>query len=123
MIATNELRSLKCNKRAILEPLVVLIAPFAPHVAEELWHRLGHNDSVCAAQWPALDEAHLAKDTVVYPVQINGKLRGNVEVPAGTPAPEVEQVVLAQEFVQRNLGGGAVKKIIVVPGRIVNIVA
>lgn len=123
MIATNELRSLKSNKRAILEPLVVLIAPFAPHVAEELWHRLGHSDSVCAAQWPALDEAHLVKDTVVYPVQINGKLRGNVEVPAGTPAPEVEQLVLAQEFVLRNLGGGAVKKIIVVPGRIVNIVA
>lgn len=123
MIATNELRALKCSKHAVLEPLVVLIAPFAPHLAEEFWHRLGHTTTVCAAAWPALNAEYLKTDTVNYPVQINGKLRGNIEVAAGLPADEIEKLVLAQEFVQRNLDGGAVKKFIVVPGRIVNIVA
>lgn len=123
MIATNELRALKSAKRAVLEPLVILVAPFAPHAAEELWHRLGHSTTVCDAPWPALNEEYLKTDTITYPVQINGKHRGNVEVAAGMAADEIERLVLAQEFVQRNLGGGAVKKFIVVPGRIVNIVA
>lgn len=123
MILTNELRTLKCHKRAVLEPAVIMLAPFAPHLAEELWHRMGYGTTVCDATWPALDEAHLVTDTVVYPVQINGKHRGNIEVPASATPAEVETLALQQEFVRRNLDGAAVKKCIVVPGRIVNIVA
>ncbi len=122
MILTNALRDLKCHKRAILEPAVVLLAPFAPHLAEELWHEFGHVTTVCDAQWPALNEQFLEKDSIVYPVQINGKHRGNIEVAVGTPNAEVEKMVLEQEFVQRNLNGAAIKKFIVVPGKIVNIV-
>ena len=122
MILTNELRALKCNKRAILEQAVVLIAPFAPHIAEELWRGFGYTTTVCDATWPQLNAAYLETDSIVYPVQINGKHRGNVEVPVGTSNADIEQMVLAQEFVQRNLAGAAVKKLIVVPGKIVNIV-
>ncbi len=122
MILTNALRELKCTKRAILEPAAVLLAPFAPHLAEELWHELGHTTTVCDAQWPVFDASYLATDSVVYPVQINGKLRGNIEIPVGMPNAEIEQLVMSQEFVQRNLVGLTVKKFIVVPNRIVNIV-
>lgn len=122
MILTNELRAQKCNKRAILEPAVILIAPLAPHIAEELWHALGHETTVCDASWPQLNETWLQKDTVIYPVQINGKHRGNVEVAKSLSNAEVEKIVLEQEFVQRNIAGTAVKKFIVVPGKIVNIV-
>ncbi len=123
MIMTNELRSLKCNKRAILEPAVVLMAPFAPHVAEELWRRLGHESSVCSAAWPELNPEYLKSDTVTLAVQINGKLRGTLEVAVGLPNPEVEALVLAQEFVQRNVQGLTIRKMVVVPNKIVNIVA
>jgi leucyl-tRNA synthetase len=122
MILTNELRSLKCRKRAILEPALVLLAPFAPHIAEELWQQLGHSSSVCTAQWPKWEEAFLQTDNIVYPVQINGKHRGNIEVPTSMDKTEIEAFTLAQEFVQRNIAGGTIKKIVVVPGRIVNIV-
>lgn len=122
MIATNDLRKLNCSKRAVLEPLVVLIAPFAPHISEELWHRLGHETSVCTADFPIFNEEFLKTDSIVYPVQINGKHRGNIEVAVGMPNAEIEKLVLEQEFVVRNLAGSAVKKFIVVPGRIVNIV-
>jgi leucyl-tRNA synthetase len=122
MICTNELRRLECNKTAILEPLVILLAPFAPHVAEELWHRLGHDTSVCDATYPVFNEEYLKTDAFSYPVQINGKMRGNVEIATGTPNDEIQAIVLEQAFVQRNLDGAAVKKFIVVPGRIINIV-
>lgn len=123
MILTNELRALKCHKRAVLEPAVVMLAPFAPHLAEELWHRLGHETTVCDAPWPALNEDFLKTDTIVYPVQINGKHRGNIEIAASATPAEVEALAMQQEFVRRNLDGAAVKKCIVIPGRIVNIVA
>ncbi|MEO6039692.1 MAG: class I tRNA ligase family protein, partial [Saprospiraceae bacterium] len=123
MTCTNELRSLNCSKRAVLEPLVVLLAPFAPHVAEELWHQLGHTTTVCDATWPVFEEAYLQQLTINYPVQINGKMRGTLEVAVGMPAAEIEEKVLEQEFVKRTLQGAAVKKFIVVPGRIINIVA
>ncbi|MEO6758686.1 MAG: class I tRNA ligase family protein, partial [Saprospiraceae bacterium] len=123
MTCTNELRSLNCSKRAVLEPLVILLAPFGPHVAEELWHQLGHTGTVCDAPWPAFDESYLQLSTIQYPVQINGKMRGTTEVPADMPAAEIEKQVLALEFVTRTLAGAAVKKFIVVPGRIINIVA
>jgi leucyl-tRNA synthetase len=123
MILSNELRGLKSNKRAILEPTVILMAPFAPHVAEELWRRLGHESSVCSAAWPELNPEYLKSDTVTLAVQINGKLRGTLEVPLGLPNPEVEALVLQQEFVQRNVQGLTIRKVVVVPNRIVNIVA
>ena len=122
MILANELRSLKCNKRAVLEPAIVMLAPFAPHIAEELWHLLGHDSSVCDAQWPAFDPAHLQTDTKTYPVQINGKMRGEVELPADAGKEDAEQIVLELDFVKRNMDGKSLRKFIFVPGRIVNLV-
>ena len=122
MTCTNELRSLNCSKRVILEPLVVLLAPFAPHVSEELWHRLGHAETVCDAAWPQLEEAHLQTNTVNYPVQINGKMRGTLEVAVDMSHADIQARVMAQDFVLRTLQGAEVKKFIVVPGRIINIV-
>jgi leucyl-tRNA synthetase len=119
---TNELRALKCHKRAILEPAVILIAPFAPHLAEELWRQFGYSGTVCDAEWPSYQEAYLQREVVVLPVQINGKHRGNIEVAVGMEASALEQLVMEQEFVQRNLGGAAVKKFIFVQNRIINIV-
>jgi len=122
MIATNDLRSLKCAKRAVLEPLVILIAPFGPHIAEELWHRLGHSTSVCDAAWPIHDEDNLKTDTVNYPIQINGKLRANIELPAGITADEAEKAALELELVQKWLEGNTPKKVVFVPGRMINVV-
>jgi leucyl-tRNA synthetase len=122
MIMTNELRALKCHKRAILEPAVVLIAPFAPHLAEELWRHFGHSETVCDAVWPICQEEYLQRAVVVLPVQINGKHRGNIEVAVGLEGAELEKLVMEQEFVQRNLGGASVKKFIFVQNRIINIV-
>lgn len=122
MIATNDLRSLKCNKRAILEPLVTLIAPFGPHIAEELWRRLGHTSTVFNANWPIHDEENLKTDTVNYPIQINGKLRANIELPAGISAQDAESAALALELVQKWLEGNPPKKVVFVPGRMINLV-
>jgi leucyl-tRNA synthetase len=123
MILVNELRTLQCNKRAILEPVLVMLAPFAPHISEELWHQLGHETTVCDASWPELNEEYLKSDTKTYPVQINGKHRGNIDVPADADKDAVEKLVMELEFVQRNIEGLTIRKFIVVPGRIVNIVA
>ena len=122
MIAQNELQ--KCSKRAILEPLSVLLAPYAPHLAEEIYHRCNSmtSDSVCDANWPELNEAYLVEDTQRYPVQFNGKVRFTIEVPKDMPREEVEKTVLANPDTARYLQGNQPKKIIVVPGRIVNIV-
>jgi leucyl-tRNA synthetase len=123
MIVTNELRRLNCNKRSVLEQLVVLIAPFAPHIAEELWHEMGHETSVCDATYPVFNPEYLKTDSFSYPVQINGKMRGNVDIATGATNEEIQALVMEQAFVQKNLDGTAVKKFIVVPGRIINIVA
>ncbi len=123
MILTNELRGLKCHKRAVLEPAVVLIAPFAPHLAEELWHQLGHESTVCDAHWPRWEERYLTSEHITYAVQVNGKLRGNITVEASASPAEIEALVLSQEFVRRFVGEKAVRRVIVVPGRIVNVVA
>ena len=122
MIAQNELSALKCNKRAILEPIAVLLAPYAPHIAEEAWHRCGNESFVVNAEWPVCNEAYLVEDTQKYPVQFNGKVRFTFECPKDTPKEEVEKLVLAHEDTVKCLAGNAIKKIIVVPGRIVNIV-
>ena len=122
MIAQNELSALKCNKRAILEPIAVLLAPYAPHIAEEAWHRCGNESFVVNAEWPVCNEAYLVEDSQKYPVQFNGKVRFTFECPKDTPKDEVEKLVLAHEDTAKYLAGNAIKKIIVVPGRIVNIV-
>ncbi|WKZ65460.1 MAG: class I tRNA ligase family protein [Flavobacteriales bacterium] len=122
MIAVNELGSLKCNKRAVLEPLVIALAPFAPHIAEELWEKLGHATSVTTAPWPQWSAEHLVEDSFSYPISFNGKTRLQLEFPIALDAKAVEAAVLANPEVQARLEGKAPKKVIVVPRRIVNIV-
>ncbi len=122
MIATNDLRSLKCSKRAVLEPLVTLLAPFGPHIAEELWQMLGHTTTVCDSAWPTLNEAFLKTDTKEYPVQINGKLRATIELPTDISAADAEAAALGLEQIQKWLEGKAPKKVVFVPGRMINVV-
>ena len=122
MICINELTTMKCRAREVYEPLVVLLAPFAPHIAEELWHVLGHDTTVCDAQWPTWNEDYLKESTVKYVVSFNGKPRFNIEVPAGTDKDEVERIALADAGAERWLDGKQPKKVIVVPNKIVNIV-
>ena len=122
MICVNELNSAKCNKRAILEPLVVLLAPFAPHVAEELYHVLGNDTTVCDAAYPKHDEKYLAENTVKYPISFNGKVRFTLELAADLSPKQVEEIALANEQTAKYLDGKSIKKVIVVPKKIVNIV-
>lgn len=122
MIAVNELGSLKCSKRTVLEPLVIALAPFAPHIAEELWEKLGHTDSVTGAKWPQWSAEHLVEDSFSYPISFNGKTRLQLEFPIALDAKSVEAAVLANPEVQQRLEGKPPKKVIVVPKRIVNIV-
>ncbi|EIM74491.1 leucyl-tRNA ligase [Nitritalea halalkaliphila LW7] len=118
----NELTALKCNKRAILTPLTLTIAPYAPHIAEELWALLGHTGSIQEARFPAYDEQFLQEDAHEYPVSFNGKMRVKLSLSLGLTKAEIEEAVLADEAVQRILEGKAPKKVIVVPGKIVNLV-
>lgn len=122
MICVNELTDLKCQSKAILEPLLVLLAPFAPHMAEELWQRIGHTTTICDAQWPAFDARHLVESSVTYPVSFNGKTRFKLELAANLNVAEVEKAALENEQTQKWTEGKQVKKIIVVPGKIINIV-
>ena len=122
MICVNELNSAKCNKRAILEPLVVLLAPFAPHIAEELYHVLGNESTVCDAAFPKHDEKYLAENTVKYPISFNGKVRFTLELAADLNPKQVEEIALADEQTAKYLDGKSIKKVIVVPKKIVNIV-
>ena len=122
MIAQNELQALKCNKVAILKTFAILLAPYAPHIAEEAWHLCGETGSVCHAEWPECNEAYLVEATQKYPVQFNGKVRFTIEVAKDTPREEVEKIVMSHELTAKQLNGAAPKKVIVVPGRIVNIV-
>ena len=122
MIAVNELTAAKCSKRAVLEVISVLLAPFAPHIAEETWHRCGHDTTVCDAEWPKCDESLLVESTVNYPVQFNGKVKFTLSLDKSLSKEDVEKAVLADEQTQKQLAGNAPKRVIVVPGKIVNIV-
>ena len=122
MICVNELATLKCTKRDILEPLLILLAPFAPHITEELWHTLGHTNSICDATFPLCNEAYLVETSVKYPISFNGKVRFTIELPADMSKEEVEKTALANEQTTKFLEGKQPKKVIVVPGKIVNIV-
>ena len=123
MIAVNELQKLKCNKKAILEPLAVLISPYAPHVCEELWSLLGNSESIDFVPFPALNEAYLVEDEIEYPVSFNGKMRFKLSLSAELSKEEIEEIVMKDEKVIQQLGGAKPKKIIVVPKKIINIVS
>jgi leucyl-tRNA synthetase len=122
MICANELSSLKCNKRAILEPLTIVLASYAPHITEELWEKLGHADSILNARYPAFDESYLKENDFEYPISINGKVRVKMNFALDMPVSDIEKIVMASESVQKWTEGKAPKKVIIVPGRIVNIV-
>ena len=122
MIAVGELAQQKCNSKEVLQTLVVLLAPFAPHVAEELWHALGNTTTVCDATWPKFDEAHLKEDTVTLGISFNGKTRFTLDFPADASKEDIEKAALESEHSVKHLEGKTVVKVIVVPGRIVNIV-
>ena len=122
MICVNELSSLKCNKKEVLEQLIVVLAPFAPHVCEELWDTLGNTTSVCDAQWPTFNEQYLVEDTVNYTISFNGKARFNMEFPADAASDAIQATVLADERSLKWTEGKTPKKVIVVPKKIVNIV-
>ena len=122
MIAVNELTALKCNKRAILEPLLVLISPYAPHIAEELWSQLGHTASISTVDFPIFEAKHLVESAKNYPVSFNGKMRFTLELPLDMSKEDIEKTVMAHEKTQAQLTGRTPKKIIIVPGKIINIV-
>ncbi|UAB85590.1 leucine--tRNA ligase [Zunongwangia sp. SCSIO 43204] len=122
MICVNELNAQKCNSREVLEPLAVLIAPYAPHIAEELWSKLGHSESISTASYPEFEEKFLVESTKNYPISFNGKMRFTMELPMDMSKDEIEKTVMADERTQKQLDGRTPKKVIVVPGKIVNIV-
>ena len=122
MICVNELTSLATNKREILKPLLILLSPYAPHIAEELWHAIGEEGSVVTAEWPELNEAYLVEDNFTYPVSFNGKTRFMLSLPATLTPQEVEAAVLSAPEAEKWLEGKTPRKVIVVPKRIVNIV-
>ena len=122
MICVNELTAQKCASRAILKPLAVLISPYAPHIAEELWQRLGHSESIARASYPAFDPSYLVESEKEYPVSFNGKLRFKLTLPADLSKEAIEQAVMNHEKTAQQLAGSAPKKVIIVPGKIINIV-
>ena len=122
MICVNELTAQKCASRAILEPLAVLISPYAPHIAEELWQHLGHSESIARAPFPAFDHSYLVESEKEYPVSFNGKLRFKLTLAADLSKEAIEQAVMNHEKTAQQLAGSAPKKVIIVPGKIINIV-
>ncbi len=122
MVCANDLAKMKCNKREILENFLIVLSPFAPHIAEELWQLTGHSTSIVNAEFPKFNNDFLTEDTVKYPVAFNGKTRFTVEIDSGTQKADIEDIVLNDERTKQRLEGKTIKKIIVVPGRMVNIV-
>ena len=122
MIAVNELQKLKCNKRAILEPLAVIISPYAPHICEELWEKLGKNTSIEFEKLPELNETYLVEDEINYPVSFNGKMKFTLALAADLDAKQIEEIAMSNEKVQGILAGATPKKVIIVPKKIINIV-
>ncbi len=122
MICVNELTEVKCNKRLILEPLLILVSPYAPHISEELWNRIGHKESISLEKFPICQEEFLINDSFNYPISFNGKMRLNIELPANLTIEEIEKEVMNRADVKKYLEDKAPKKIIIVPNKIVNIV-
>ncbi|TMM59373.1 leucine--tRNA ligase [Maribacter algarum] len=122
MICVNELTAQKCTCKAILEPLAILVSPYAPHIAEELWEKLGHSESISTAPFPTFEPKYLVESSKEYPISFNGKMRFKMELPADMSKEDIEAAVMAHEKTQQQLAGRTPKKVIVVPGKIVNIV-
>ncbi|MGV3461346.1 MAG: leucine--tRNA ligase [Flavobacterium sp.] len=122
MIAVNELTAINCHERTILEPLAIIISPYAPHIAEELWHRLGHNGSISRVPFPVFNPEHLVESSKEYPVSFNGKMRFKIELPLDLSTEEIEKAVMADERTQQQLNGTLPKKVVIVPGKIINLV-
>mgnify|MGYP000902992873 FL=1 len=122
MICINELQGMKTSSREVLQPLLILLAPFAPHIAEELWHAIGEETTIVAAEWPECDEKLLVEDSFKYPVSFNGKTRFTIELPREASQDEIREAVLSADEAQKWLEGKTPKKVIIVPGRIINIV-
>ena len=122
MICVNELTAQKCTSKEILQPLTILISPYAPHIAEELWSRLGNEGSIATAKFPVFEEKHLVESSKEYPVSFNGKMRFKKELPLDLSKEEIEKIILEDERTQAQLNGRTPKKVIVVPGKIINIV-
>jgi leucyl-tRNA synthetase len=122
MICVNELQQLKCNHRAILEPLALLVSPYAPHIAEELWSALGHEGSISRVAFPKFEEKYLVESEKEYPVSFNGKMRFTIKLPLDLTAAQIEEIVMADERTQAQLQGRTPNKVIIVPGKIINLV-
>jgi leucyl-tRNA synthetase len=122
MICVNELQQLKCNHRAILEPLALLVSPYAPHIAEELWSGLGHEGSISNVAFPKFEEKYLVESEKEYPVSFNGKMRFTIKLPLDLTAAQIEEIVMADERTQAQLQGRTPNKVIIVPGKIINLV-
>ena len=122
MICLNELTALKCNKKEILEKVVIVLSPFAPHICEELWEMLGHDTTICDAQWPAFNEEYLKENTIRYTISFNGKARFTLDFAADATNADIEATVLANENSQKYIDGKPIKKVIIVPKKIVNVV-
>lgn len=122
MIAVNELTAMNCHERSILEPLAVLISPYAPHIAEELWERLGHKESISAVPFPRFNPEYLIENNKEYPVSFNGKMRFTINLPLDLTVKEIENIVMADERTIKQLDGKTPNKIIIVPGKIINLV-
>jgi len=122
MICVNALSSSKCNKRSILEPLTITLSPFAPHIAEELWEKLGHTETILKSSFPKFEEKYLVENSFEYPISINGKVRAKMNFALDMPKEDIEKVIMASELVQKWTDGKAPKKVIIVQGKIVNVV-
>jgi leucyl-tRNA synthetase len=122
MICVNELTAQKCTSRAILEPLAIVVSPYAPHIAEELWEKLGNTESISTVPFPAFEPKYLVESSKEYPISFNGKLKFTMELSLDLSKDDIEAAVMAHEKTQQQLAGRTPKKVIVVPGKIVNIV-
>jgi leucyl-tRNA synthetase len=122
MICVNELSTQNCHERAILEPLAIIISPYAPHIAEELWSLLGHSDSIATVAFPKFEAAHLVESSKEYPVSFNGKMRFTIELPLDLTKEQIEEIVMKDERTLRQLDGRTPNKVIIVPGKIINLV-
>jgi leucyl-tRNA synthetase len=126
MICVNELAQMKCNHRAILEPLAIVISPYAPHIAEELWSQLGHESrsfgTISTVDFPLVNEKYLVESEKEYPVSFNGKMRFTIKLPLDLTVPQIQEIVMADERTIKQLEGRTPNKVIIVPGKVINLV-
>jgi leucyl-tRNA synthetase len=122
MICVNELTTQNCHERAVLEPLAVLISPYAPHIAEELWLQLGHSESISTFDFPVVNEKYLVESSKEYPVSFNGKMRFTIELPLDLSVAQIEEIIMKDERTIKQLEGRTPNKVIIVPGKVINLV-